>query len=161
MKSLAFFLGFCLVPAAVAADDVTLTRLLLETSGTEAYQTEVFRDGAKIVARTLECGRKQLTPQEQLTSEFALTGADAVEAQAIFSRQAILASDESIRSPFAATGIWRSLVVEYRFRLPNGTEKDGSQWIRHPLVIHREKTTTLLRRIEARARQVTASVCRD
>jgi hypothetical protein len=161
MKSLVHVLGFFLVPTAFAASDVTITRLFSESSGTESFETEVVRDGSKFMVRTLKCGRKELSPQEQLTNEFALTGADAVEVAAVFSRDAILAGNQSVRSPFATTGVWKSLTVTYTYRLPNGTEKEGTEWIRHPLIIRQGKTTTLLQRIETRARQVTAAVCRD
>jgi hypothetical protein len=161
MKSLVSVLGFLMIPAAFAADDVTITSFISESSGSQSYEVEVTREGSQYLVRTLACGRKQLSPQEQLTSEFALTGADAVETAAVFSREAVLAGDQSIRNPVAPTGLWRSLTLAYRFRVPNGSEQVGSQWIRHPIILRQGKAITLLQRIEARARKVTASVCRD
>jgi hypothetical protein len=159
LKKAALF-SFLLSSVASAAD-VTILDFSVDGSGTARYEIAVSRQQSKFVLRTVSCGSKTLTAQEQLNTEIVLTGGDATEVAAIFANQAILAADQSVRSPFAPTGLWRTLNVNFQYRQPNGSPKEGKAWMRAPLVILKGKTSSILKRLETRALQASESICRD
>jgi hypothetical protein len=168
MKTLLPLLGL-LVSASAFCSDVTVDKLTIVRKGGGQWEGVVTRDASgQLLVTTRSCQFRELPDDERSRTSFTLAGPEAVDAEAIFSGVAVLASDETPHSPFSMGGTWLSLVVDYSYedhglRVPEGARKTDHKEIRAPLVILESasgaRVSDVLSEIEHHAREAARPVC--
>jgi hypothetical protein len=122
-----------------------------------AVTANLNSDPNKVVATTISCDFKTLSPADQAKTALVLTGAAAAEALAMLNDKAVLA-ERVLLKPVLPTGTFVSLTVDY---IDSMSRNLNAQTVNNPIVLIDGQESNVLADIETAARQAStaAGVC--